>query len=208
VARRTAIAAVAVALALVASTACSKGGADRGSAGAGPTNTVATEPPQTTTTNPYAVPAVIDAAYVNRVLAALDATVGDVTRLVMQTKTIPREAYDRLRAFYGTDSELQGAIDNIQGAMLRNFSGYKPQPGNKLTTVTQLVTATNKCVFVRVSRDYSAVGVNALTADTQWIGMRPLDIARDPNRYNPTMWAVVYEGFPPDHTQPANPCAS
>ena len=58
------------------------GGADKGSAGANPTlatdpprtnPTLATVPAPTTTTNPYAVPAVIDAAYVNRVLAGLDA---------------------------------------------------------------------------------------------------------------------------------------
>src|SRR5687768_15070166 len=64
--RRTAIPTVLAALALTASVACSGRAADRGSAGANPT--VATEPPTTTTTNPYAVPAVIDAAYVDRVL--------------------------------------------------------------------------------------------------------------------------------------------
>jgi hypothetical protein len=78
VARRTAITAALAALALLASASCSSGTADRGSAGANPTlatdpprtnPTLATVPAPTTTTNPYAVPAVIDAAYVNRVLA-------------------------------------------------------------------------------------------------------------------------------------------
>ena len=46
----------------------------------GPT---ATLPQATTTTDPYAVPAVIDEAYVNRVLAGLDQAVGEVTRLVV-----------------------------------------------------------------------------------------------------------------------------
>ena len=85
VTRRTAIPAVLAALALLASAACSGGGADKGSAGANPTlatdpprtnPTLATVPAPTTTTNPYAVPAVIDAAYVNRVLAGLDAADG------------------------------------------------------------------------------------------------------------------------------------
>jgi len=40
--------------------------------------TVPTAAPTTTTTNPYAVPQVIDAAYFNRVLAGLDAVEGDV----------------------------------------------------------------------------------------------------------------------------------
>src|SRR3954464_237000 len=114
VARRTGISAAVVGVALLASPACSKGAADKGSAGAG--GTVATEPDRTTTTNPYAVPAVIDVAYVNRVLAGLDAAVGDAMRLVVSTHTVPREAYDRLRAIYATDGSLQLEIDLLQAA--------------------------------------------------------------------------------------------
>ncbi|MFN2504089.1 MAG: hypothetical protein ABR540_07650, partial [Acidimicrobiales bacterium] len=47
-----------------------------------PSATVGTEAPSTTSADPYAVPAVIDEAYVNRVLAGLDAAVGEVVRLV------------------------------------------------------------------------------------------------------------------------------
>ncbi len=94
VARRTAIPAALAALALLASAACSGGGADKGSAGANPTlatdpprtnPTLATVPPATTTTNPYAVPAVIDVAYVNRVLAGLDAVMGDAGRSLVRS---------------------------------------------------------------------------------------------------------------------------
>ena len=91
--RRTAIQAVLAALALTAPVACSSG-SDK----AGPTATVATEPAPTTTTDPYAVPATIDVAYVNKVLAGLDAAVGDVTLLVVRTRTLTQEAYDRLKA--------------------------------------------------------------------------------------------------------------
>ena len=49
----------------------------------------------TTTTNPYAVPPVIDAAYVNRVLAGLDAAVGDVVRMVVKTDPAPRDIVQR-----------------------------------------------------------------------------------------------------------------
>jgi hypothetical protein len=41
--------------------------------------------PTTVPADPYAVPAVIDAAYVNRVLEGLDAAVGDVVRIVYRT---------------------------------------------------------------------------------------------------------------------------
>lgn len=215
VVRRTAISALAATLALVASAACSSGGGERGSAGANPT--VATDPPRTnpsiatvpaptTTTNPYAVPAVIDAAYVNRVLAGLDAGMGDVTRLVLRSRTIPREAYDRMRAIYGNDDWLQLAIDGFQQDMRRQFAGYRSDPGNKSTSVTEILTATPSCVFVRTVRDYSAIGMGSKTADVQWIAMKPLQPARDPNGYNRTGWAFAYEGFQADRSMPPNPC--
>src|SRR3954452_13325268 len=114
VARRMALPAVLAALALTASAACSSGGGSKGSAGAGATVTVATEPARTTTTNPYAVPAVIDVAYVNRVLAGLDAAVGDIVRQVIRTKAIPQEALDRMRAVYADPARLQRSIDGFQ----------------------------------------------------------------------------------------------
>jgi hypothetical protein len=205
VARRTAITAALAALALLASASCSSGTADRGSAGANPT--LATDPPRTTTTNPYAVPAVIDAAYVNRVLVGLDAQMGDVTRMVLRTRTIPREAYDRLRAIYGNDDWLQLAIDNFQADMRRQFAGYRAEPGNKVSTVTELLTSSRSCLFVRTTRDYSPIGPNSKTADVQWIALEPVQQVRDPNGYNATGWALTYEGFPSDRSVPANPCA-
>ncbi len=177
-----------------------------GGARSSASNTVATEPAPTTTTSPYAVPAVIDAAYVNRVLAGLDAAMGEVTRLILRTQTIPPEAYARLRSIYGDDEGLQLAIDTFQSDIRRNFASYKPNPGTKLTTVNQLLTSRPTCIFVRVTRDYSPVGLNALTADTQWIAIKPLDQSRDPDRFNPTSWAFAYEGYPPDRTQPPDPC--
>ena len=193
-------------LAASAAACDSSSGADRGAAG----NTVATEPaPTTTTTHPYAAPAVIDAPYVNRVLAELDGAIGDVIRLVVSSRTIPPEAYDRLRALYSSADHLQLAIDAFQLDMRRNFAGYRPVPGNKRTLVTQLISGSPRCIFARVSRDYSAVSVNATAPiDDQWIGLQPLDPSRDPNRYNLTQWSIIYEGFPRDRSQPPNPCAS
>lgn len=207
VARRAAIPAVLAALALTASAACSGGGSgSNGSAGTNPT--LATEPPRTTTTNPYAVPAVIDAAYVNRVLAGLDAVNGDIVRLVVRSRTIPREAYDRLRAIYGTDEWLQLQIDSFQSDLRKGLPGYRPEPGNAITTVTQIKSIKPACIFAQVNRDYSAVGTNSTPSDTQWVALRPLDTARDPAGYNRTSWALTYEGYTPTRSQPPDPCAT
>ena len=187
--RRTAVQAGVATLLVVALAACdSSSGADRGSA-----STVATEPAPTTTTNPYAVPAVIDEVYVNRVLAGLDAAMGDVVRLVVSARTIPPEAYDRLKALYATPDSMQLVLDGFQLDMRRGFTGYKSPPGNKRSVVTQIVSARPTCTFVRVERDYSAVSSEMVpTADIQWIGLRPLDSSRDTKRYNPTPWSIFY----------------
>lgn len=202
---RPAIRVALAAVLLTASAACSPGSADR----AGPTATVRTEPPATTTTNPYAVPAVIDVAYVNRVLAGLDALRGDATRVVVRARTIPRDVYDRLRAAYGTDQWLQLAIDILQNDMRRNFAGYDSEPGNEITTVSELITTKPTCVFARVTRDYSAVGPGASkTSDRNWVGLKLEDSSRDPSGFNATGWALVYDGFPADRTPPRDPCVS
>lgn len=201
---RTGLAGLA-ALLLTASSACSPSSADRAGVG----NTVPTEPPRTTTTNPYAIPAVIDVAYVNRVLAGLDAAVGDVLRMVMRTNTLPPEALDRLRALYADPDFLQIKIDGYQRDLREGFKNYNADPGNKRSTVTRIVSAQPSCIFVQVNRDYSSVGVRPLKElDIQWVGLKPIDLSRDARRYNPTPWSYVYDGFPPDRSQPPDPCAS
>lgn len=202
--RRTAIRATLVAATLLASAACSGDGADKGSAGANPT--LATDPPTTTTTNPYAVPAVIDVAYVNRVLSGLDQVMGDASRDLVRSRTITADVYDRLRAIYGSNGLLQLVVETVEEEIRKNFSGFKPNPGNRSTLATRIVTAQPDCVFARVDRDYSAMSPSAGTPQPQWIALRPLELVRDPRGYNPTRWAMIYDGFTPDRSQPENPC--
>ena len=216
VVRRTAIPAVLAALALVASAACSNGGAEKGSAGANPTvatdpprtnPTVATAPAPTTTTNPYAVPSVIDVAYVNRVLAALDKVLGDAIRSMVAAGTITTDGYDRLRSIFGDTQLLQNSISLLELQMHQGFREYKRSPGNRSTTVRQVVTATPTCIWAQVARDYTAVDANpGTTFNPQWVSLRPLDASRDPKKYNPTPWATHYDGFLRDRSEPPNQC--
>lgn len=194
------------ALLLAASAACdSSSDADRSSAAA---NTVATEPAPTTTTNPYAVPAVIDEAYVNRVLAGLDQVMGDANRALILARTITAEVYDRLRAIYGNNNLLQLVVDAIEDEARSGFVGYKAEPGNRLTTVTRLITSNPTCVFASVQRDYSAMSPAPSRPESQWIALKPLEPPRDPHGYNQTSWAIIYDGFSRDRSQPINPCSA
>ncbi len=169
----------------------------------GPTATV---PQPTTTTNPYAVPAIIDEAYVNRVLAGLDQAVGDVVRLVVNSRTIPPEAIERLQALYVGEA-LQLEVDNFQDDMFNNFLGYRDTPGNKTTSATQLIDVRTSCIFAQVHKNFAAV---SFTPDpkfsTQWVALIP-ESADDPRGYNPTGWVFRYDGFQKDLSAPPNPCA-
>ncbi len=170
---------------------------------AGPTATVPPAPATTTTTNPYAVPEVIDKAYVERVLAGLDGVVGDIVRLVIATRGIPQDAVDRVKAVYldreGQNLELAGLSHDVRDG----FRAYRENPGDKHSTVTNVLIATPSCVFVEVNRDYSEVGISQSSKPSrEWIVLKPLDPAQDPHSYNPTPWAFAAIGVEP----PPDPC--
>ncbi|MEA2716021.1 MAG: hypothetical protein QOI99_338 [Actinomycetota bacterium] len=170
----------------------------------GPTATV---PQATTTTNPYAIPPVIDEAYVNRVLAGLDHAVGDVVRLVVSSKTIPPEAIERLKAIYVDDEQFQFELQLFQADLRGGFKAVKPSPGNRATTVLEIMSTRPDCIFARVDMDTSAVTLAPNPAfRTRWIAIVPR-LAGISAPGNETGWGVVYEGFPPDQSTPSNPCA-
>ena len=127
-------------------------GCGSGDEPAAPTATLGTAPPTTAAADPYAVPPVIDEAYVNRVLEALDAANGDVLRMVIQSKTIPREVLDRLDALYMGEF-VQIHRDLLAADLQTGFNNVRPEPGNQKTSVSELITAESDCVFARVNRD-------------------------------------------------------
>lgn len=193
-----------VAGALIMAAACSH---DDGVTAVIPHATIGTAPERTTTTNPYAVPATIDAAYVNRVLAGLDAVVGDIARAVLKARTVTPQISDRLDAVY-TDSEASFFVLALSKNQADGFPGFFPVPGNRKTSVVSLIRVAPECIFARVTRDMSAVGPNPNPGLTeQWVALVPLDTSRDPARTNPTPWMLAYDGFPSDHSEPKNACA-
>ena len=187
-------------------------GCDRqGATLANPSPTVRTEPPQstTTTTDPYAIPDLIDEAYVSRILTGLDAVMSDVTRLVVETRSLPREAADRLKAIYGTELLLNNRLDSISRGLARGLPGHLPVTGQQLTVLEAVLSAAPDCIYARINRDYSQMITSTeLNGKPQWVAIRPLDLLRDPYRYNRVGWAYYYEGyqlgFEPPRTDPCS----
>jgi hypothetical protein len=171
-----------------------------------PLGPIGSVPQATTTTNPYAVPEVIDEAYVNRVLAGLDQAVGDLTRLIVSAEAIVPEAFERMRLIYADEDQFQFEIQRFQNALDRGLENIRPIPGNRATTVIELITARTDCVFAKVDMDTSAVTISPNPAfRTRWIAIVPHDPMVD--RRNLTRWGFVYEGFEEDGSAPSDPCA-
>jgi hypothetical protein len=173
----------------------------------------ATPPPSiaepTTTTDPYAVPPVIDAAYVNRVLEGLDGVMGDVVRIMHRTRDLPPEVIDRLEAIYLDRETINLHLASLQDDLRNNFAGYRENPGNKRSSVDAMLDVSPSCIFVRVKRDYSQVGTNVgADAKIEWIGLKPSDPRRASGQYNPTPWMIALEGFQARGNEPPNPCTA
>ena len=147
-----------------------------------------------------------DEATVNRVLAGLDGVMGDLQRILVRERRITPEVTDRLRAIY-TGPELLNQIDAFRADVADGLVGYKATPGNRVTTVSRLITVSPICLFASVWRDYSPI--------TEGIAPRPATLyvilvtkreAEDPRRLNPTPWAMLYDGVQADGSQPEDVC--
>jgi hypothetical protein len=189
-------------LALAGLSAC--GGKDT------PTPAGATVPKDTTPTtaaDPYAIPGTIDAAYLNRVFAALDAVDGEATRTIVRTRNLPPEAAERLTAIYG-DKEFRVQTNRWLDVIEGGLQGYKPEPGNLKTSVIRVISSNPRCVFLVARRDHSAIAVSPPPSHDTYFYLEPLDPIRNKKHLNPTPWMIGGEGFNSDGSVPGDPCDS
>jgi len=95
-------------------------------------------------------------AVVNDVLAGLDGVMGDLQRILVRERQITEEVVDRLQAIY-TGPELLNQIDAFRADVSNGLAGYGAVPGNRVTTVSRLITSSAICVFAQVERDYAPI---------------------------------------------------
>ncbi|MGH9122606.1 MAG: hypothetical protein ACRDYC_11820 [Acidimicrobiales bacterium] len=143
-----------------------------------------------TTVDPDVVPPVVTPAYVNAVLAALNHIEGNAVRLEVATGTIsPQEVAD-IRAIYN-DPEFASRSQILSESLLQ-LDLSKPDPGDAVTTVVNLMTATPACIFAAVSTNLDAV-TKAPTppAASEYAMLEPKTPGNDPQDLNPTPWAYA-----------------
>lgn len=151
--------------------------------------------PSTSTTvpDPAVVPPAIDASYVNAVLAQLNHVYGNAQRIEQATRLLPKSIPQNLRAIYGDPQyahELYIFSTALQGQTLNQA---KPVPGDRITTVTSLQTASATCIQVASATDYSPVTIAPSAPLLLELVLRPKLAVNDPGGLNPTPWSITYE---------------
>ena len=188
--------------------ACSggDGGGDGGSSGATVPDDTAVEATTTTAASggtaddpALAVPATIDAAYVERVLAELDRVQGDVFRRIVATGSFAQSELVPLRAVFN-DPELSGQAQGF-ATLVGSIDRARKPPGDNRTTVVRLLTARPDCIYAETSVDLSATVLEPPPPRTLWIALRPSQPDSDPQGLNPTPFSIAAE-----HTAEADPC--
>ena len=190
-------------LAVAGCTGDDKSGARR------PTATVATEPATTTTTGVPVdqVPAVIDVAYVQRVIDALDRVEGDAVRELVRAGVPNREFYERIRAIY-LDPQFERVQESYGLSAADGLSALATSPGNPITMINSIITATSECIFATDVRDFGPMlKVSPDEASKRnYLGLGRKDAALDPSARNPTAWMIGFDGVTETGEEPRNPC--
>jgi hypothetical protein len=160
------------------------------------------------TSPPPAAPAAgaEETATIDRILAGLDGVMGDVQRNLVRDRRITTEVTDGLRSIY-VGPELLNQIDAFRADVANGLVGMKNPPGNRVTTVSRLITVSPICIFVEVTRDYSPVTAGAAPRPASlYVVLVTKTEADDPRQLNPTPWTMLYDGVQVDGSQPEDVC--
>ncbi len=151
-------------------------------------------------------PGTDEVATVDRILAGLDGVIGDLQRSLVRDRRISSEVTDRLRAVY-TGPELLNQIDAFRADVDGGLAGYQSPPGNRVTTVSRLLTASPICIFAEVTRDYGPVTAGPPPPPASlYVVLVTKTETDDPKALNPTPWAMLYDGVQADGSQPEDVC--
>ncbi len=169
--------------------ACSGGEDDTPSATV-PTATTATT--AAASSDPYAIPAVIDIAYVQRVFDALDQIQGEVIKEFLTTRQLTFAMTVRLGSVYNRD-ELERTVNALKEQLTRDFSVFKQPPGIRRTVVRRILTARRDCVSVAAEFDSTGILKDPGAPTSAFLALQPTDPALDPSNINPTPYSIFSE---------------
>ena len=153
------------------------------------------------------VPAVIDVAYVQRVIDALDHVEGDAVRALVSAREPNLAFYERIRAIY-----LDPQFDRVQTSYGRSAAQemieLRDHPEDPVTRIDQNIKVTGDCVFAAVTRDFGPILKVPPTDELKkgYIGFGLKKPELDPSRRNPTAWMIGLDGTTSSGEEPSDPC--
>ncbi|HEX2039300.1 MAG TPA: hypothetical protein VHF47_06165 [Acidimicrobiales bacterium] len=155
------------------------------------------------------MPAVIDVAYVEKVMAALDHVYGDAIRILARERQITKEFLEHLVAIY-TEREFEVAQRAWVEDVAKGLPGLVGAPENPRTGIRHALLLTEACILVAVDRDFSGSRSSPPSTPQKFIGLTPKQPARDPRNLNPTPWSISFDGFvaEPAGAVPEAPCVA
>lgn len=170
-------------------------------------STDTTLPPRVSTTAStvpdYTVPAVIDVAYVEKVMAALDHVYGDAIRILARERRITQDFLEHLAAIYAPE-EFEFAQRIWVHDVASGLQGLRADPGDPRTEIQRLVTTRSDCVLFAARRDFSRTRTTPDKPTPQWfVALKLRSVAT--TDHNPTPFVIAFDGFKPDGTEPS-PC--
>ena len=186
------------ALVVAALSSCS-GGAGSHAAGSLPappppsTSAPVTIPPTTSTTlpaDPFAVPAVIDLAYLDRVMVELNRIHGNAFRTVVATHDIPPEVVAQLKAT-ATGTSLSTTLKDLSTQIVHQFKGGRNPPGDRITSADRIVSATASCISFGGNSDFSLVADHPVVVRSSYVLVR---VSSQDQTINPTPWLIAFDG--------------
>ena len=169
-----------------------------------PTPTVTTA----TTAPSFDVPAVIDAAYVGRVMAALDHVYGDGVRHLAQSRTVDEEFLKHLVAIY--NPRIYGLAQDLWVKLqARGFAGLAAAPGDPTTRIDTLLRADRECVLIQGDRNLTPLHTtDDPTNHDRFVALTPERPDRNPDNLNPTPWTINFSGQQTDGSAPVDACVA
>jgi hypothetical protein len=148
--------------------------------------------PDNTTPNPDVIPPVITVAYVNAVFAVLNHLNGDAVRALVASRQVTPTVKLYLRAAYNDPlyaEEVKIAQQSIDG----DLSNVRQPPGDIVTTVERLVSASPTCIFAETRSEFSQVLVRpGSPAAAEYFSLTPKHEANDPRDLNSTPWGFTF----------------
>lgn len=170
-------------------------------------DTLPPPPTVTTTTVPsYDVPAVIDVAYVERVMKALDHVYGDGVRHLARTRVVDEEFLSHLVAIHNPRI-LELVQDLWVKIQAKDFAGLAAEPGDPVTRIDKLLRTDRECILMEGDRNFTPLyTTDDPTNHHRFVALTPLRSDRNPGARNPTLWTINFSGTAVDGSLPEDAC--